>query len=517
MKIRFAMAALAATFFVVVPSAVAQKPVISGTPAIFVGGPEGTGAWSPPAVPHIGDTLYSSTPSAHCDPSCDPNNPDADPKVGNREVFYGTPPAGYAYQFEKCDGPDHCVVVQAKSTKNTYVVQSTDAGWMLRVVFMATNLDCAYPRSYDNYQHCGWDTESVPSVMTPAVPVVAIDPGTLPDGVVTGPYSVTLSASNGTGPYSFSVTSGTLPPGITLSQSGALTGTPTKGGTFAFTVQATSSGAGPGTRAYTIKVGLVLAPTSALLPGGTTGVAYSQPLTATGSNPPVAWTITGGALPPGITLGADGVVTGAPTQKGDFTFRATATDSAGATGSRTYTMSIGWPTLVASPPVLPPAVRRVAYQGNLGVSGGSAPYSFAQMSGSLPAGLTLGADGTITGVPTGAPGTFEFQVTVTDHFGAQATLAYRLAYFAPTIVIGPARLGPAQTGRAFQAQLSAKGGSGPYRFDVESGRLPKGIALHANGVLAGVPKQAATYRFKVRATDVHGAFETRSFVLVIKR
>src|SRR5207245_1808621 len=163
------------------------------------------------------------------------------------------------------------------------------------------------------YQHCGWDTEAVASLMTPAVPVVAIGPATLPDGVVTGPYSVTLSGSNGTGQYAFSVTSGTLPPGITLSQSGALTGTPTKGGTF--------------------------------------------------------------------------------------------------------TLSIGWPALVASPQVLPPAVRRVAYQGNLGVSGGSAPYSFAQVSGSLPAGLTLGADGTITGVPTGAAGTFDFNVAVTDHFG----------------------------------------------------------------------------------------------------
>jgi len=515
-KIRFAMAALALTFFVIVPSAVAQKPVISGTPAIFIGGPEGTGAWSPPAVPRIGDTIYSSTPSVHCDPSCDPNNPDADPKVGNREVFYGTPPAGYAYQFEKCDAPTNCVVVQARSTKNTYVVQPTDAGWMLRVVFMATNLDCAYPRSYDNYQHCGWDTESVASAMTPAVPVVAIGPATLPDGVVTAPYSASLSGSNGTGPYSFSVMSGTLPPGVTLSPSGTVTGAPTRGGTFTFTVQATSSGAGPGTRTYTVKVGLVVAPVGAL-PGGTTGVAYSQPLTATGSNPPVTWTITSGALPPGLKLGADGVVTGTPTQKGDFTFRATAADAAAATGSRTYTLSIGWPTLVASPQVLPPAVRRVAYQGNLGVSGGSAPYSFAQVSGSLPAGLTLGADGTITGVPTGASGTFDFTVAVTDHFGAQATLAYRLAYFAPTIVIGPAQLGPAQAGLAFQAQLSAKGGSGPYRFDVVSGRLPKGVALHANGVLGGVPKKAGTYRFKVQVTDVHGAFETRSFVLVVKR
>jgi len=350
--------------------------------------------------------------------------------------------------------------------------------------------------------------------MTPAVPVVAIGPTTLPDGVVTGPYSATLSASNGTAPYSFSVTSGTLPPGITLSQSGALTGTPTKGGTFTFSVQATSSGAGPGTRTYTIKVGLVVVPVSSL-PGGTTGVAYSQPLTATGSNPPVAWTITSGALPPGLTLGADGVVTGTPTQKGDFTFRATATDSAGATGSRTYAVSIGWPTLVVSSPALPAAARRVAYAAKLGVSGGSVPYAFALVSGSLPAGLTLASDGTITGVPTGAPGTFVFQVAVTDRYGAQATLAYRLSYFAPTIVIGPAELGPAKAGQAFLARLTAKGGKGPYSFDVESGHVPKGITLRLNGMLAGVPKQAGTYRFKIRATDVHGAFETRSFVLVV--
>ena len=428
MKIRFAVAALAATFLVGVQSASAQHPVIAGTPALFIGGDEFHGTRTPPAVPHIGDTLTSSWPATYCDPSCDPANPDADPTVGNREVFGGTPPAGIMFQFERCDNPDHCVVAQDRSTKNTYVVQPSDAGWMLRVVFQATNLDCSYPRSYDQYQHCAWDTESVPSEMTPPVPfppAVAIGPATLPDGVAGTAYTLTLSANNGTGPYSFSVASGALPPGLTLSSSGALTGTPTKGGTFTFSVRATAAGASPGTRTYTVKIVLTVTPTS--LPAGTTGVAYSQPLTAVGATAPVTWTVSAGALPPGLAIGADGVVTGTPTQAGSYSFTATAGDASTATGSASYSLTIGSPTLVrVSARLMPPAVRGVAYRQKLVVGGGSAPYTFALVSGVTPAGLRLAANGTIAGVVKQTARTSTFQVEVVDRYGAQATFSYKI-------------------------------------------------------------------------------------------
>jgi hypothetical protein len=515
-KIRIALAAVAAAF-IVAPTALAQHPVISGTPAIFIGGPEGKGLWSPPAVPHVGDTLYSSTPSVHCDPSCDPNNPDANPAVGNRELFGGTGPAGLAYQFERCDNPDHCIVVQARSTTNTYVVQPSDAGFALRVVFMATNLDCSYPRSYDQYQHCAWDTRYVPSDFTPAVPqlpVVAVSPVTLPDGVAATPYTLALTASNGTGPYSYSVRSGSLPPGLSLSAGGALTGTPTTGGSFTFAVQASASGATPGTRTYTLTIALAVAP--ATLPAGTTGVAYNQPLTATGATATVTFGVATGSLPPDLAL-TNGVLNGTPTQKGTYAFTVKATDASGAVGTAAYSVVIGSPTLTVASTKLPKAVRGVAYTQALAVFGGSSPYTFAPASGQLPAGLRLRSNGTISGVPTSASaGTYAFDLTVTDRYGAQATFSFTLVYIARDISIEPARLGAALVGSPFNARPLASGGRGPYSFEVVGGTLPPGITLRRNGTLSGVAKHKGTFRFKLRATDQDGAFGDRAYVLVVK-
>src|SRR4029079_11461108 len=69
-------------------------------------------------------------------------------------------------------------------------------------------------------------------------------------------YNQTITASGGTGgPYTFAVTSGALPTGLSLSTARALTRTPTAGGAFSFTVQATDSGANTGSKAYTVNIG----------------------------------------------------------------------------------------------------------------------------------------------------------------------------------------------------------------------------------------------------------------------
>lgn len=514
-KIRFALAAFAAVVLVVTPTAFAVRPQILGSPALFIGGP--TGPRTPDAMPHVGDVLWTETPTVACDPSCDPNSPDADPHVGNREVLGGTPPAGLAYQFERCSAL--CTVAQAKSTQKTYVVQPADVGSSIRVVFMATNLDCSYPRSYDQYQACRWDTQTLASALTPPIPavaVVAVSPASLPGGVAGTPYSTALTATNGSGPYTFAVTSGSLPPGLSLSAGGALAGTPTKGGSYTFTVQASGSGASPGTRTYTLAIALGVAPTA--LPAGVTGVAYSQALSLTGATAPVVFTVADGALPPGLTLGADGVISGVPTQKGAYAFTAKATDASSAAGSATYTLTIGSPTLTAAPARLPKAVRGVAYDERLSAAGGATPYTYVRSAGRLPAGLRLASSGAITGVPTGAaPGTYSITVHVTDRYGAEATLTFTLKYIAPTISVGPTSITGARVGSSFAVQLYASGGRGPYRFAVFSGALPPGLTLRRNGTLRGVATRAGTYRFKVRATDKDGAFKDRAYVLTVSR
>lgn len=71
--------------------------------------------------------------------------------------------------------------------------------------------------------------------------LITLTPATLPNGTVGAVYAQTLSASGGTAPYVFTPTSGTLPPGLTLSAAGVLSGTPTTAGSFTITLRASDA------------------------------------------------------------------------------------------------------------------------------------------------------------------------------------------------------------------------------------------------------------------------------------
>ncbi len=185
--------------------------------------------------------------------------------------------------------------------------------------------------------------------ITFVAPTIAVAPATLPNGTVATAYSQTLTASGGTAPYTYAITAGALPAGLTLSSAGVLAGTPTAGGSFTFTVRATDASAAPGpyngSRAYTLTIAaptITVAP--ATLPNGATGTAYSQTITAAGGTAPYTFAITAGALPAGLTLTSGGVLSGTPTAGGSFTFTVTATDASTGSGpysgSRSYTLTI---------------------------------------------------------------------------------------------------------------------------------------------------------------------------------
>ncbi|NII11066.1 putative Ig domain-containing protein [Oleiagrimonas sp. C23AA] len=341
-----------------------------------------------------------------------------------------------------------------------------------------------------------------------------VTPSSLPSASVGGAYSQPITASGGIAPYTYAVTSGALPAGMTLSASGLLSGTPTAGGSFTFQVTATDSSTGTGSPAtksvsYTLVVNastVTVSPTS--LPSAQRGSAYSQNLSASGGTSPYSYAVTAGTLPAGLSLSANGALSGTPTTSGTFNFTVTATDSSSGTGPYTggqaYALTVASPTITVTPATLPAPAVGAAYSQTFSASGGAGPYTYAVTSGTLPTGLSLSSSGALSGTPTSG-GSFTFTVTATDSSGAggpyTGARTYTTSVSTPTITVTPATLPAGQQGTAYSQSLAASGGTAPYTYALASGALPSGLSLSSSGALSGTPTVNGSFNFTITATD----------------
>ncbi|MGB7731153.1 MAG: Ig domain-containing protein [Candidatus Acidiferrum sp.] len=291
---------------------------------------------------------------------------------------------------------------------------------------------------------CGGASSVSQHVSTAALQILS---GSLPGGTAEKAYSETLTASGGTAPYSWSVSAGMLPAGLTLAAAiGTISGTPTTAGSFSFTAMVTDSStptAETATQPLSITVTAAPAPvsiTTTSLANGQQGTTYSASLAATGGTTPYTWSISASSLPPGLNLNAStGAISGTPTAAGTFGFTVKVTDSTTPTAqSATQKLSIA--VAAAQTPVsitttfLPEGQQGNTYTATLLTArGGVTPYSWSVSAGALPAGLTLSSSGTLSGVPT-ASGSFAVTIKVKD--STTPTAETNTASFTITIVAG---------------------------------------------------------------------------------
>ncbi len=313
--------------------------------------------------------------------------------------------------------------------------------------------------------------------------------------------SPALTVASGTAPYTFSVATGAIPAGLTLSSTtGAITGTPTAAGTFTLKATDAKGSVAATTCAYTIVAGPSV--TCSAVTSGEVGVAFSSPaLTVASGTAPYTFSVATGAIPAGLTLNSTtGAISGTPTAAGTFTLKAT--DAKGSVAATTCAY-----TIVAAPSLTCSAVNSgevgVAFSSPaLTVASGTAPYTFSVATGAIPAGLTLNSTtGAISGTPTAA-GTFTLKATDAKGSVAATTCAYTIVA-APSVTCSAVTSG--EIGVAFSSPaLTVASGTAPYTFSVATGAIPAGLTLNSTtGAITGTPTAAGT--FTLKATDAKGS------------
>jgi uncharacterized repeat protein (TIGR03803 family) len=362
-----------------------------------------------------------------------------------------------------------------------------------------------------------------------------IFPVILPHAVVSKVYLGTFQAKGGVQPYQWGSSGGSFPAGLQIeAATGLLGGTPTQFGSYNLVIAVKDSASPP--QFGTFRTKLIVDSGLALignLPNGVEGNAYDSTATATGGLPQYTWALVKGALPNGLTLNkTTGVVSGTPTTSGKFGFTLSLTDSEGNPDeiTRAFTISTVVPPLTLTFAHFDCTVQ-VACPGTIEATGGTPPYSFKVIpdpSGAVflnfPAGLTLAADGSFTGLPKQElSGTASIQVT--DSETPMVTATGNVGF---TIVSGlrvvSVTVPPATVGLQYRMPPPvATGGLPPYVWTLILSDAYLATQFYVDpstGILAsktGAVLRPGSYRVLFQVTDAEGieSYASMSATLVI--
>jgi len=352
---------------------------------------------------------------------------------------------------------------------------------------------------------------------------ISISPTSLPNSTVGTAFSQTITSSGGTAPYSYAVTAGALPAGLSLSSSGMLNGTPTAGGTYNFAITATdaSFGTGPyvGSRAYTFTVNAALpgAPTIGTATAGNAQatVTFTAPASNGGSaitgytviSSPGGITATGSSSPITVTGLTNGVA---------YTFTVTATNAAG-TGAASATSNavtaLQAPNANNSSTTV--AANSSANPITLNITDGTA--SSVAIASAASHGTAIASGTSISYTPTaGYAGIDSFTYTATNATGTSSAATVSITVSAPILSLSTSGLTDTTVESPYLATVTATGGTAPYGYRVISGALATGLQLNsATGEISGTPSAIEQTNFSIEATDAHGFKTTVSYSLQV--
>ena len=365
---------------------------------------------------------------------------------------------------------------------------------------------------------------------------VGDNPATCPPGQVGQPFSMTIYLAppdDGRGEdfdcATFHVTSGALPPGLSISDEGVIRGTPTTAGSYDLylTVKYDKTplcAKTPSDDRFIFNINsqvvrLFIATTS--LPDANLSQAYTSPALTVQNGTASSWTLAGGTLPPGLSLGTNGVITGTPTQSGSFTFTVQANGSPNNDTKQLSLFVVAPLDLGLAPAGTPattqpvPVSMKLATPFTWGVkaTGGRAPYAYT--ASAVPAGIVLNADGTFTGTPTKA-GLTRSTITVRDAGGTADTLQVTFTTQALLAFHKTKQPKVGTVGKLYSWRVPVAGAS-ETKIYLMSGKIPPGLELdEETGFVSGRPLTGGSFKVKFWVLGDAGTQISKSYRIKIQ-
>ncbi len=338
--------------------------------------------------------------------------------------------------------------------------------------------------------------------------------------------------------YTWSFAGGTMPPGLSISPSGVLSGTFTATGSYKFLIKVAdaSNAANTGFEQFVMTVTPIalsynIIQPNGSLPYGNVGTMYSQTLTASGGTGALTWTLFPFSyLPPGLSLASNGTISGKPTEPGFFVFNAIVSDMAGNTADLYLSIPI-YPAGQTEPLSLPigPNFGTFTIGGltlELQAVGGTPPYTYSMTPGAnvipgmrvvnqtVPTYFQPNVTGGYIGVIT-APGTYSTSLRVTDANNNVFDQPITLTISPLNIMIADGNLPHSTLNTPYTFTFPPYGGSGNYTWSANN--LPPGMGINSStGQLTGTPTLAGYFYPQITLEDVTNSTSiTQGFNFVV--